>query len=313
MKILMFGRGVIAGIYGWALERAGHDVEFYVRPGRAREYGGSIELDLIDARRNPLSRPVRQAWPVRLRESLDDGREYDLVVVSVSHHRLAEAMAFLRPRIGATTVLVLGNLWAEPSDAIAGLPEEQVVWGFPGAGGGFRDDGTLFGALLPFVVLGPPDPQAPERQQAVAALFRGANIRVRQEPDIRGWLWIHFIADVGMHAQGARLGSLSKLIGDSSGLRQALLTTRELLALLQARGVDLDRHRPSTRLYRMPTRIAAVAMSAVMSIPLARRSLEAHTDGRAAEPTAVIRDTLDEARRWGIRVPRTEAAAQLLG
>ena len=25
MKILLFGRGVIATVYGWALERAGHD------------------------------------------------------------------------------------------------------------------------------------------------------------------------------------------------------------------------------------------------------------------------------------------------
>ena len=32
IKILMFGRGVIATVYGWALEQAGHDVEFYVRP-----------------------------------------------------------------------------------------------------------------------------------------------------------------------------------------------------------------------------------------------------------------------------------------
>ena len=51
MKILMFGRGVIAVAYGWALERAGHEVEFYVRPGRAAEYGAAIDLELLDARR----------------------------------------------------------------------------------------------------------------------------------------------------------------------------------------------------------------------------------------------------------------------
>lgn len=51
MKILMFGRGAIASIYGWALERAGNDVEFYVRPGRAAVYGQAINLDLLDARK----------------------------------------------------------------------------------------------------------------------------------------------------------------------------------------------------------------------------------------------------------------------
>ena len=51
MKILMFGRGVIATIYGWVLERAGHDIEFYVRPGRATAYGETINLELLDVRR----------------------------------------------------------------------------------------------------------------------------------------------------------------------------------------------------------------------------------------------------------------------
>lgn len=32
MKILIFGRGVIATQYAWALEKVGHTVEFYVRP-----------------------------------------------------------------------------------------------------------------------------------------------------------------------------------------------------------------------------------------------------------------------------------------
>ena len=41
------GRGVIAVAYGWALERAGHEVEFYVRPGRSAQYGGTIDLDLL--------------------------------------------------------------------------------------------------------------------------------------------------------------------------------------------------------------------------------------------------------------------------
>lgn len=31
MKILVFGRGVIGSQYGWALENAGHTVDFYVR------------------------------------------------------------------------------------------------------------------------------------------------------------------------------------------------------------------------------------------------------------------------------------------
>lgn len=45
MRILMFGRGTVATIYGRVLHEAGHHVEFYVRPGRAAEYGEMVQMD----------------------------------------------------------------------------------------------------------------------------------------------------------------------------------------------------------------------------------------------------------------------------
>ena len=143
MKVLLFGRGVIATMYGWALERAGHDVEFYVRPGRAAAYGEAIDLDLLDARRRVRGRRVVEQWPVRYRDALEPDHDFDLIVLSVPHHRLPEATAFLATRIGTATVLVFSNIWAEPLDAIGSLPIDQVAWGFPGAGGGFGEDGVL--------------------------------------------------------------------------------------------------------------------------------------------------------------------------
>jgi nucleoside-diphosphate-sugar epimerase len=136
MRILMFGRGVISTIYGRVLHAAGHDVEFYVRPGRAAEYGDDVQLDWIDGRRKPLGRRVRESFRTTLRESLDPGDGFDLIVLSVGHHRLAEAAAFLAPRLGSATVLVFGNLWEEPLTAVAPLPAERLVFGFPQAGGG---------------------------------------------------------------------------------------------------------------------------------------------------------------------------------
>ena len=57
MRILMFGRGPVATIYGWALQQAGHEIEFYVRPGRAATYGEAIDIDLLDARASCLGPP----------------------------------------------------------------------------------------------------------------------------------------------------------------------------------------------------------------------------------------------------------------
>ncbi|MFD2467544.1 ketopantoate reductase family protein [Amycolatopsis silviterrae] len=307
MRILMFGRGTIAAVYGWALARAGHEVEFYVRPGRAAAYGDSISLDLRDLRAR--GRRVVEDWPVRYREELDADHGFDLIVLSVQHYRLAEAAAFLAPRIGNATVLVFGNIWSEPLAAIGDLPVDQVAWGFPQGGGGFGEDGVLRGMLMPRAVFGTLGEPPGSRGLAVRRVFRDAGFRVRERPDFRGWLWVHFVSDAGMHSQGVRVGSLSSLAGSRRDLREALLAGRELLPLLEARGVDLRRHRGALLPFRAPTWLTAPVMAWLLAhYPPARTSFAAHSDPDAREPREVCRDTLAEARRLGVPARRLEAA-----
>ena len=309
VKILMFGRGVIATVYGWALEQAGHDIEFYVRPGRASAYREAIDLDLLDMRRRVWGQRVVQAWPVRYREQLAPDHDFDLIVLSVPHHRLAEAAAFLAPRAGNATVLVFGNIWAEPLAAIGALPVDQVAWGFPQGGGGFGEDGVLRGTLLPTVIFGTLDRPPTEREKATRRAFREAGFRLREKRDFRGWLWLHFAADAGLHSQGLRRGTLADLAGATSDLREALLAGRELLPVLEARGVDLRRHRRGTLGFRAPTWLTAPALAWLTAhVRPVRRAFESHNDPGAEEPREVCRDTLAEARRLGIAVPRLEAA-----
>lgn len=307
MRILMFGRGVIATIYGWAFEQAGHDVEFYVRPGRAASYGPTVDLDLVDGRRGLRTPPIVETWPVRYREELEPEHDFDLILLSVGHDQLAEAARFLAPRLGRATVLVFGNIWSEPRDAVAPLPLDRLAWGFPQAGGGFDDNGRLTGMLLPSVIFGTLDGPPSRRAEDVRQVFRDAGLRISERSDFRGWLWLHFIADAGMHAQGLQAGSLSKLIGSRAGFREALLTTRELIPLLKARGIDLRRHRRGLLLYRAPAALTSTALAWATRTPTFSRSLSAHSDPDAREPHAVCRDTLAEARRLGIRTPRLEA------
>ena len=306
MRILMFGRGVIATIYGRVLAGAGHDVEFYVRPGRAAEYGDEVQLDWIDGRRKPLGRRMRESYRTVLRESIDPGDGFDLIVLSVGHHRLAEAAAFLAPRVGAATVLVFGNVWEEPLAAVAPISADRLVFGFPQAGGGFLDDGVLWGAMLPSVIIGTTDASPSPREQQVMTAFRQAGLGVKQEKDMRGRLWLHFIADAGMFDQAMRSGSLANMTGDGRAFRDAFLTARELLPLVEARGIDLGRHRGAVLPFRLPKLVGTVSGWATMLVPIAQRSLQAHTDPHAPEPRAVLEDTLREARRLGIPTPRLE-------
>ncbi len=310
MKILMFGRGVIATIYGWALHQAGHDVEFYVRPGRAATYGDAVDLDLLDTRRRVWGQRVVQKWPVRYREALEPDHDFDLIVLSVPHHRLAQASGLPGPA-GRRRPRCWSSATSGPSrwPRSAPCPLDQIAWGVPQAGGGFGADGVLRGALLPSVIFGTLGQPPTDRERAVRQAFREAGLRVKEQPDFRGWLWVHFVSDAGLLSQGLRLGSLSQLAGATGELREALLAGRELLPLLPARGVDLRRHRGGVLLFRAPTWLTAPALAWLTAhVALARVSLAAHSDPDAEEPREVCRDTLAEARRLGISVPRLEAA-----
>lgn len=310
MKILMFGRGVVAAIYGRALADAGHDVEFYVRPGRANEYGDSMELDLLDMRRKGRERHVRETWSPRYREELAPEHDFDLIVLSLPHHRLPEAVDFLSTRIGNATVLMLSNIWDEPLDVVAPLPLEQVAWAFPQAGGGYDLDGRLRGALLGEILFGSFNRALTERELATRACFRQAGFRIREQADIRGWLLLHTITDAGLYSQALGHGAMVDLIDNTPALRQAMLVGRELLPVLEARGVDLRRHRSTTMSFRMPCWLSAAGLSlAIKRVPLVRRSFETHADPDAEEPRVVCRDVLAEARRLGVPTPRLSAAA----
>lgn len=135
-------------LYGWALQKAGHTVEFYVRPGRAAQYGPTVALEILDARKSVFGKRVNESWTIRMREDLPADHDYDLILVSVQHYHFEEVSAFLGPRVGKATVLKFSNCWTEPQQAASRLPAEQLAWGFPMAGGLYRDCEVLLHSRL---------------------------------------------------------------------------------------------------------------------------------------------------------------------
>src|SRR5258708_11443781 len=171
MKILMIGRGVIATLYAWTFEKSGNEVEFYVRPGRAAQYGPVVNLEIRDGRVNSSATLIKEDWPITLREDLK--ADYDLIMVSVYHNHLSEVVDLIKDRIGKDTVLIFNNVWVDPQTAVSALPTEQVVWGFPGVGGGFFGTNLLKGGVRKTLFMGRlGNSKRTARYQAVYDLFR---------------------------------------------------------------------------------------------------------------------------------------------
>ena len=171
MKILMFGRGVISTQYGWALEKAGHTVEFYVRPGRKAEYGSTVSLNIYDARKSIRGTLSQEVWSIKMIEDFSTKHDYDLIFVSVQHYHFTKVAEFLADKIGKATVFIFNNFWDEPLEQVSNLPAEQLVWGFPQAGGGVDNKGVLNGSILGGITIGTFGTELSERDIAVMDLF----------------------------------------------------------------------------------------------------------------------------------------------
>lgn len=309
MKILMFGRGVITTLYGWALEKAGNDVDFYVRPGRAADFGPSLDLDIRDGRGSREGQQIRQTWPVTLREDLEADHDYDLIIVSVNHDQLETAVDFLHPRIGGATVLIFNNVWADPAAAVARLPREQVVWGFPGGGGGYLDN-TLRGGFVRSVFLGDVDGSSgTHRHRAVRELFTAAGFSISDVADFRSWLWFHVILDAGIMVGWLRMGSFDALVRSRPALQEVVRLVREMIPVLKAKG-GTSKLGGAAATY-IPAGIIGFAMNKLLTGDNLYTFImdEAQATGHIDFEAKAIypRDVLADARRLGVAVPKLEA------
>lgn len=301
MKILMFGRGVIATQYGWALEKTGNTVEFYVRPGRVALYGPTVSLDILDARTDAKGDAVKLTWSPQLREELSPDNDYDLIIVSVRHDKVSEAAAFLGPRVGRATVLVFGNLWAVPRVAAAPLPWSQIVWGFPGAGGGFDAKGTLRGGLMKVVFFGTMGAALTDRDRAVRNLFTAAGFSVSEQKNFQAWLWHHFILDAGFAYASLIAGGAGKVPESPRALRGMILVVRELLPLIRARGIKLS---PLAIVpFQLPLWLLGFALQKALAKGTLARAIMETGDSPAIqrELKLYVRDALAKAKRLGVR------------
>ncbi|WP_372631167.1 ketopantoate reductase family protein [Cohnella sp.] len=310
MKILMFGRGVISTQYGWAFEKAGHEVEFYVRPGRKEQFGPYIDLDILDGRTSFKGVPVKEKWPIRMREELPSDHDYDLIVLSVNHDQFAEAVKVVGPKAGKATLLLFNNVWDDLRVFAEGLPMDQIVWGFPGAGGGYSSKHKLEGGFMKSIYLQTEATAAsPTRHQSVAELFRQAGFSFSWQKDIRVWYWFHFILNAGMAAQALKEGSYRNLYQSPKNVAQAILLMREMLPLIAAKGGKLGLG--SSLAMRLPAGLVGYAAFKILkgnSVPAAIMERMERTAYISRESFATFPiDVLAEARKLGIPLPRLEA------
>ncbi|ASZ13492.1 hypothetical protein KTO58_06735 [Chitinophaga pendula] len=300
MKILIFGRGVISTQYAYALEKAQHVVEFYVRAGRAVQ---EIPLNIYDR-----GQYIDTTWKVRMREELPSDHDYDLILVSVQHYQFKKVATFLSDKVGNATVLIFNNCWNDPLKVAATLPQQQLAWGFPVAAGGFDQNGILKGALFSMVHFGTFNTTPTAREIAARQIFKAAGFKIKEHKDFRSWLSIHFVVNAGFLSQVLRTGSIKKVLTSGEDIKSIVLNVRELFPVLHQRGIAV---KGEAAIFKLPPWLISILVTAMIKLnPVFKYSLMNHANPE--EIKAFCRDVLAEANEKGINVPRLTAITSLL-
>lgn len=276
MRILMFGAGVIGTVYGFALTQAGVDITHYVRPGKKKALEKGIPIRLLDGRsKKPQELDVH--YPIKVVETLSPTDDYDYYIVSVRHYQLNSVLPILRDNIGKADVLFFNGIWEGIELVDEYLPRAKYLWGFPVAGGGFNQAGSLNAAILDEVRMGEIDGRKSPRLQQLQSVFEKAMLKVDVQENMEHWLWVHFAINSGVIGAAFKAGGASQLLNSIPRLQEAIMAGRDALEVCKARGVavnDFD----DAKAFNYPSWLGAMAVWLMMKTNKpARKIMETHT------------------------------------
>ena len=183
MQILILGAGAIGGYYGSHLARAGAEISFLVRPGRAAQ---------LDAEGLVVwSRGERHQQPVRTLGASEVDRPFDLIILTCKAFDLPSAMVAISPAVGPTTaVLPLLNGLAHVKALADRFDPERVLVGVAYIAAEMERDGTIRRTSPSDVIIfGDVSGRLTPTVQTLADAFATTPVAARASREITQDLW----------------------------------------------------------------------------------------------------------------------------
>lgn len=191
MRTLVFGAGPLGSFYAHLLDQAGKDVTILAR-GERYHFIKTNGLLLVDEIAGAIG-----ASKVQVVDELKSDDAYDLVVVLIRKNKLPPVFHVLRTNANVKNILFMGNNALGFDQYLRHLPREKVLFGFPGAGGGIRENTVHYvdrekaGGKRRPITIGEIDGKTKERTRIVKSLFETSGVPVDLAGDIDAWLKYH--------------------------------------------------------------------------------------------------------------------------
>ncbi|MBO0875757.1 MAG: 2-dehydropantoate 2-reductase [Pseudonocardia sp.] len=292
MRILVVGAGATGGFFGGRLARAGRDVTFLVRPGRAavlRERG----LRIV----GPDERTVIEPTLV-LADQIDG--PYDVILLGVKAAGLDTAIADLAPAVGPDSRVVPMLNGMRHVDVLAERFGERALGAVAKVMTTIDENGDIarlgdLSSLSYGSLDGRPDP----RLDAVHSGFSGAGFDTSISADIVGDMWSKwvFIASIGTVTCLMRgtIGDVNA-VPDGTGFAEAVVA--ESAAVAAAAGHPV----PDAELKAISATVTA------QGSPVASSTYRDLMAGLPVEAEQIFGDLVARARRLGVPTPLLDLA-----
>lgn len=307
MKILFFGAGPLGSIYAYRLVRAGADVTMLARGERA-DWLTKNGLTLVDEMTGEA-----ESSPVKVVTALQPGDAYDLVIVLIRKDRLGPVFATLSACPGVGTILFMGNN-AEGFDVYRKhLPAEKLLFGFPGAGGGLREQTVHYAdrekpkGKRRAVTIGEMDGRIIERTLAVRSLFESAGVPVDLTADIDGWLKYH-VALVSPLACALYKHNCDnyQVAKDKEVIRAMIRAAKEGGRVLATLGFTKRQPFQFNLFYWLPEFMSMMAVKGLMESKFAEVAFAMHAKAAREELRSLAREFQELTARTSVETPNIE-------
>ncbi len=215
MKILIYGAGVIGSIYAAKLFDAKNDVTLLARGKRYEilQQNGVIIREQITGKKINAQIPLTQ--------QLATNDFYDLIIVTVRLDQLESVIPFLKNNLASPLIMFMlnnpENIQANSDD----LKPKHVIFGFPGAGGIFKENEIDFIQIKQQkTTIGETNGEKSETIKIIKSLFETSGFSVDVSGNMQAWLKTHAVFMACVSA------AIIKENGDSTQLGKNKKSTR---------------------------------------------------------------------------------------
>lgn len=303
----------MGSVYAHLLHQAGADVTVLARGERRgwlEEHGLVVLNEMIG--RQASSR-------VNVVDELRAEDEYDLVVVAIRKNRLQPVFERLAAAPGVSNILFLGNNALGFDEFVKHLPAGKLLMGFPGAGGGIREQVVHYAdrekpeGKRRAVTIGEIDGRTRDRTLAVRSLFESAGVPVVQTTDIDGWLKYHvaliipLVGALYQHDCDAR-----RAAKDRDALRALVRAAKEGGRVLKALGFRKRQPFEFNLFYWLPEVLNMRGVRALLESRFAEVAFAMHAGAARDEMAELAREFRQLTAMTSVETPNVDALSEFI-